>query len=207
MENEPCRWTSVQRDNLVGGSLWGLNGRPLTSVPLKSGSPLSALALCSVWKSRASLKLGLLQKARSHNIWPSFEDWTNTSSNLWRNSWKSEATRKELRALSNTEQPVKQQQKDIPKSDATRQRHAGFPTSGKRKTDQHHFNLKASNQTTFILLNRGVSISKVKLREFSIWWSTRVKSCGNRTVLDCNHSQLNSLPVRVCMYVILSYVI
>ncbi len=50
MENEPCRWTSVQRDNLVGGSLWGLNGRPLTSVPLKSGSPLSALSLCCCLK-------------------------------------------------------------------------------------------------------------------------------------------------------------
>ncbi len=35
------------------------------------------------------------------------------------------------------------------------------------KTD--HFNLKASNPNkTFILLNRGASISKVKLREFSI---------------------------------------
>ncbi len=199
MENEPCRWTSVQRDNLVGGSLWGLNGRPLTSVPLKSGSPLSALgSLCYAWKSRASLKLGLLQKACSHNIWPSWTFNQHLVKSLKKPS-KAWSYAKELRALSNTEQQATTE--GHPQSDVTRQRHAGFPTSGKRKTDQRHFNLKASNQTTFILLNRGVSISKVKLREFSIWWSTRVKSCGNRTVLDCNHSQLNSLPVRVCMYV------
>ncbi len=63
------------------------------------------------------------------------------------------------------------------------------------------FQLKSKVSNNLYSAELVVSISKVKLREFSIWWSTRVKSCGNRTVLDCNHSQLNSLPVRVCMYV------
>ncbi len=151
MENELCRWTSVQRDNLVGGSLWGLNGRPLTSVPLKSGSPLSALSLCSAWKSRASLKLGLLQKAGSHNIWPS---WTfnqhlvkslKKPSKAWSYA-KRTSSIKQHRATSQTNRRISPRV-------TSRDNDAGFPTSGKRKTDQRHCNLKARYQTTFILLN------------------------------------------------------
>ncbi len=99
MENEPCRWSFVYRKTFIGRASSGRD----RILRLKL-TPSCSLSLCSARKSRASLKLGLLQKARSHNIWPSFEDWTNTSSNLWRNSWKSEATRKELRASNNTEQ-------------------------------------------------------------------------------------------------------
>ncbi len=203
MENEPCRWTSVQRDNLVGGSLWGLNGRPLTSVPLKSGTPLSlALSLfCSemarfFWNSELRQ-----QKLAAFNTWPSLKI-EPTLRQISAETLESLKLReRNFKHRTTPEQPVKPTE-GHPQEWRHVTRTRGIPsTSGKRKSDQRHFNLKASNQITFILLNRGASISKVKLREFSIWWSTRVKSWGNRTVLDCNHSQLNSLPVRVCMYV------
>ncbi len=159
-----------------GQSNWwkplGLNGRPLVNTLWHRLLTLSALL-----ESRASLNLELLQRALSLNIWPSLEHWANTQSNLWRNPRKPEATRKELRASNNTEQPSNNRRT------SPEWRHA--TTRGVPSSHSDHFNLKAVPNKTFILLNRGVSISKVKLREFSIWWSTRVKSCDVEIAEQC----------------------
>ncbi len=137
MENEPCRWTSVQRDNLVGGSLWGLNGRPLTSVPLKSGSPLAlSLSLsAAVWNSRF-VKLGATPTKSSQpltpgRVWTFNQHLVKSLKKVWsyaKGTSTSKAIRNRNRLLSSIKQhrANKQPQKGIPKSDTWR-RQAEFP--------------------------------------------------------------------------------
>ncbi len=123
MENEPCRWSFVYRNPFIGRALVDA----LTSVPLKSGSPLSpTLSLLSAWKSRASLKIGATPKKLaaltsrpSLKIEPTsrqISEETLGSLKLRERNFKHQTT---------PEQPVKPTE-GHPQSDVT-QRHAGFP--------------------------------------------------------------------------------
>ncbi len=153
----------------------------LTSVQLENGPPRSlsrSLLLCL--KSRVSLKLGAApEELAAFNIWPSLniEPTSSQISEETLESLKLRNSRKNSRASNNTEQP--NQQKGIPRVTSRDEdtRDSFKPPSS--------FQLKSKYQTKSLKwLNRVVFISKVKTLEFSSWWSTRVKSCGNsKTVL------------------------
>ncbi len=202
MENEPCRWSSGYKDNLIGGSLWGLNGRPLVNTLWHR---LLSLSL-SAWKSRASLKLGatpkksLQPKSRpslkieptSHQI----SEETLESLKLRERNFKHQTT---------PEQPVKPTE-----GHPQEWLHAttrGVSSQETKRQISDHFNLKASTkQNLYSAESWGIYLeSKIK-RVLHLMIDTGKMSCRNcRTVLDCNHSQLNSLLVRVvvCMYFVL----
>ncbi len=134
MENEPCRRSSVYKDNLIGGSLWGLDGRPL--VKTLWHRPLS---LCSLLENRAFLETWSCSKrAPSLNIWPSLNI-EPTLSQISEETLESLKLRERNSRASNStqSQPSNNRRASPEWRHATRTR--GIPSS---HTDP--FNLKAS---------------------------------------------------------------
>ncbi len=164
MENEPCRRSSVHRNHLIGRASSGRD-RNLRSKILTPSS-LTLSALCS--KSHVFLKLGAApEELAAFNIWPSLNI-EPTSSQISEETLESLKLR-ERNSRKNFERQTAPSKttEGHPQSDVT-QRRAEFP-----QATQRHFNLKASiKQNLYKVAELVVSISKVRIIEFSSWWST-----------------------------------
>ncbi len=156
---------------------------------LKYWLPALALSLCS--KSRVSWNLELLQK--SSQPLPSGRVWTL-------NQHVVKSLKKPLKVWSYTRRTssVKQHRANNRRA-SPEWRHA--TTRGIPSSHTASFQLKSKYQTTSkVAESCGILSLRVRIIEFSSWWSTRVKSCGNsKTVLYFNHSQLQQFIA--CVYV------
>ncbi len=157
-----------------------------------------ALSLCPLLESRAFLETWSCSKrAPSLNIWPSLNI-EPTPSQISEETLESlklheRNSRKNFERQTAPSKPPE----GHPQSDVTRRGHAGF-----LQATQRHFNLRASIKQNLykVAESCGILSLRVRIIEFSSWWSTRVKSCGNsRTVLYFNHSQLQQFIA--CVYV------
>ncbi len=128
----------------------GRNFRPKTdSQPLSLSLSLFCLEIAGFFETRSYTNKSS-QPLTPGRVWTLNQHLVKSLKKVWsyaEGTSTSKAIRNRNRLLSSVKQhrANKQQQKGIPKSDAMT-RHAGFPTSGKRKTDQRHFNLKASTK-------------------------------------------------------------
>ncbi len=185
MENEPCRLSSAPQELFHWKSIEWEGPKP----PVwNTDSQLSAL--CS--KSRVSLKLGANPKELAALTSRPSLNIELTLSQISEETLESLKLRERNSRASSNPRANQATTEGHPQSDVT-QRRAEF-----LQATQRHFNLKASiKQNLYKVAELVVSISKVRIIEFSSWWSTRVKSCGNsRTVLYFNHSQFIA-----CVYV------
>ncbi len=136
MENEPCRRSSVYKDNLIGGSLWGLDGRPLVNTLWHRLRSLSAAQL----ENRAFLETWSCSKrAPSLNIWPSLNI-EPTFSQISEETLESLKLRERNSRASNSTQSQTTRRASPEWHHATRTR--GIPSS------HRSFQLKSKYQTT-----------------------------------------------------------